>query len=323
MSRLEDLTGKTFGRLTVLRLAPKRGKTIYYVCKCSCGNIKEVAAKHLRSGATTSCGCYLREVIKKHGDTSTRLYKIHNHMLRRCFKDTKASKYYKDRGITVCSDWLDYRNFRDWALRNGYKDNLSIDRIDTNGNYCPENCRWATQKEQSRNTRRNNKLKGICVSEWCELLSIDESNVNYLRGRGLSTREALKKEYLLEKKKELPERIFSIDYEALDRYQGQANVTLNKDLSKEDILINSCLGLAGEAGEVIDIVKKWHGQGHPLDSKHIVLELGDVLFYLAGICFALDLSLAKVAKCNIIKICNRYGNSFDSYKSNNRKEGDI
>lgn len=323
MSKFKDLTGKTFGRLTVLGLAPKKGKQIYYICKCSCGNIKEVAAKHLRSGAIVSCGCYFTDKITKHGCANTRLYKIHDQILRRCYGDTASSKYYRDKGIKVCSEWLDYRNFHKWAYQNGYTDKLTIDRIDTNGNYCPENCRWVTRKEQSRNTTRNNKLKGICVSEWCELLDIDEPSVNSLRRKGLSTRGAIEEEYFLEKKKPLPSRVFDIDYGALDRYQGQANVTLNKEMSKTDILLNSCLGLAGECGEVVDIVKKWHGQGHPLDKKHIALELGDVLFYLAGICFSLNLSLGKVAKLNIIKICNRYGNGFNSDKSINRQENDI
>lgn len=320
-----DLTGHRFGRLLVLGRLPNRGKQLYYLCKCDCGKEKEVAAKHLRSGATTSCGCYVREINTKHNLSHTRLYKIYDHIKRRCYSDTDHSKYYKDKGITVCQKWLEsFEDFYNWSIQNGYKDNLTIDRINVNGNYCPENCRWVSRKEQSRNTTRNIKLQGICQSEWCELLAIDETKVSYLTlHKGLSLKEALKKEYFLEKNKNLPDRIFNLSFDTLDKYQAQANVTLNNSLSNDELLINCGLGLAGECGEVVDILKKWHGQGHCLDKKHIILELGDVLFYLAGICYALDTTLSKVAKINIIKICNRYGDKFDSEKSINRKEGDI
>lgn len=320
-----DLTGHRFGRLYVIKRLPNKGEQLYYLCKCDCGKEKEVAAKHLRSGATTSCGCYVRELNTKHNLSHTRLYKIYDHIKRRCYSKTDHSKYYKDKGITMCQEWLEsFENFYNWSIHNGYKDNLTIDRIDTNGNYCPENCRWASRKEQSRNTTRNIKLQGICQSEWCELLGVNELKVSYLTlHKNFSLKEALKKEYLLEKDKLLTDRVFNIPFDALDRYQAQANLTLNKLMNKNELLINCGLGLAGECGEVTDIIKKWHGQGHYLDEKHITLELGDVLFYLAGICYALDTALSKVAKMNIIKICNRYGDEFDSEKSQHRKEGDI
>lgn len=159
-TRLINLTGSKFGRLTVIgRANDKKGKT-YWHCVCECGTEKEVCASHLTSGRIVSCGCSsfdrISELNKTHGMTNTRLYNIWCGMHQRCYnKNLKNYRIYGGRGITVCQEWLDdFMNFYNWAMENGYADNLSIDRIDVNGNYEPSNCRWATDKEQSCNTRR-------------------------------------------------------------------------------------------------------------------------------------------------------------------------
>ena len=105
-----------------------------------------------------------------------------------------------------------------------------------------------------------------------------------------------------------------------NEYQKEAAKTINKSLSKEELVINSCLGIAGETGEFIEHIKKWQGQGHSLDKTHIVLELGDILFYIAQACTAFGVSLDHVAKMNILKLRKRYGDSFNSDKSINRKD---
>lgn len=187
-----DITGKRFGRLVVLKRAPNsRTKMTRWECLCDCGNKTIVHGAHLKRGAIKSCGCYTRELSRAmfttHGETNTRLHRIWKAMRERCrYKRNIHYKTYGGRGITVCKEWDEsFVAFRDWALKNGYADNLSIDRIDNNGNYTPENCRWATPKQQARNTTRTRLFNGRTLSEWAEILGIGRgvlSNRIYCRG---------------------------------------------------------------------------------------------------------------------------------------------
>jgi hypothetical protein len=176
--KLIDLTGQQFGRLTALRY--EDGK---WVCKCKCGNVVAILSGNLRAGRTLSCGCQKRDSnIKKnyvHGHRKERIYGIYHKILDRTTnKNDKAYKNYGGRGIGICKEWKnDFETFRKWALENGYTEELTIDRIDNNKGYSPENCRWTTRKVQNNNTRRNHfityKGQTKTLAQWAE-----EKNIN-------------------------------------------------------------------------------------------------------------------------------------------------
>lgn len=167
--------GDKFWRLTVVKATDKRlQRSIVYECACDCGNIVYTTRTRLVKGLTKSCGCLQKEraseLNKKHGMSNTKLFNIWQDMCKRCFYENHhAYNYYGGRGITVCNEWKnDFLSFYNWSISNGYKEGLSIDRINNNGNYCPENCRWTTMKIQSSNRRipdlsfsKNPNAKGV------------------------------------------------------------------------------------------------------------------------------------------------------------------
>lgn len=183
-----DITGKKYGRLTVIEFVGKnKHRAALWLCKCECGNTIIAHGASLRSGNTRSCGCLMREYSRKlnykHGISQTRIQNIYNGLKARCYnKNNPRYKSYGYRGVQICDEWLkSVKNFYDWAMSNGYKDDLTIDRIDNNGDYCPENCRWVNLQEQNRNTSRNRLFtmngKTQCVTDWAKVLGLNPVTV--------------------------------------------------------------------------------------------------------------------------------------------------
>lgn len=194
--KLNDLTGEKFGRLTVLERAKNHGKRTYWKCLCDCGREKDVGAYDLTSGKTKSCGCYSAGPRKSINLSESRLYQIWEGMISRCENKNKDNyQQYGARGICVCAEWHDFCAFMQWSLDNGYADYLTIDRKSTNGNYCPENCRWVSWETQNNN-RRNNRVLEIAgvkmtITQASGVFGVSKTTVYDRLSRGWSMEKAL------------------------------------------------------------------------------------------------------------------------------------
>ena len=183
----ENLVGQRFGRLVVLEdtkiMVPNRTQT-YQKCLCDCGNIVIVPKSYLKSEHTRSCGCWVKEMHTTHGLSQSRIYKVYSGMKKRCYdKNHKIYNRYGGRGITICDEWLnDFMAFYNWSMANGYQDNLTIDRIDNNKGYSPDNCRWVTMLEQAQNTSKNVNItykgKTQTISAWSRETGIPQNTIS-------------------------------------------------------------------------------------------------------------------------------------------------
>lgn len=183
MGKFIDLTGQRFERLVVAnRVGTAASGSALWRCICDCGKETNVSSNALRSGATLSCGCLGVEKrarsAYRHGGTGTRLYRIWDGMINRCHRKTSRNyANYGGRGITVCEEWRkDFSEFMRWALANGYRDDLTLERKDNDIGYCPENCCWITFKDQQNHKRDNHLItyKGEThnIAEWSEITGI-------------------------------------------------------------------------------------------------------------------------------------------------------
>lgn len=189
MPKLIDLSGQRFGRLTVIEragTATNRGKQPLWLCECDCGNTTIVGGCSLKSGNTKSCGCLRVDTVKAthttHGGSKTRLFRCWNNAKTRCYcPSSKDYKEYGARGIRMCDEWLqDFGTFQNWALGNGYSDSLTLDRINPDGNYCPENCRWVDIETQANNKRMcflTYNGETHTRKEWAEITGISRNNI--------------------------------------------------------------------------------------------------------------------------------------------------
>lgn len=203
-----DLTGQKFNKLTALYPNGEisiHGKNVVWMCKCDCGNYTTANTGQLRCGTKKSCGCavidHTANLNRTHGGRNERLYLVWMDMRRRC-RDKKDKNYskYGGRGIRVCPEWEDYAAFRKWAISTGYdktakRGECTIDRIDVNGDYCPDNCRWVDLELQANNRRSNVFItyngKTQTASQWSKELGFNKSLVGQRIGRGWSIELAL------------------------------------------------------------------------------------------------------------------------------------
>ena len=183
--------GSKYNMLTIVGICDHvKGTHRKCKCMCECGNVITADICNVVSGNTKSCGCLRSIRSAEHGfkpvhwETKTRLHTIWDGMRRRCYeKSNKDYCRYGERGIRVCDDWMDYTKFSSWAKANGYADGLTIDRIDTNGDYCPDNCRWATVMEQNNNRRSNHIViyngQQHTIAEWSRITGIPPKTLRY------------------------------------------------------------------------------------------------------------------------------------------------
>lgn len=209
---MENLTNKKFGNWKVIK--PDNNKNKYYICECDCGNIKSVNIYHLLDGSSKSCGCIQREknslrmkkLNTKHNLSKIKLYSVWHSILSRCYNKKNISyKHYGMKGVIVCDEWKNFINFYNWSIKNGYIENentktrnkITIDRINSNGNYEPNNCRWVNNYIQNNNKSNNKfytyKNKTLTLYEWSRILGINRVTLYDRLKAGYSIEKAFTK----------------------------------------------------------------------------------------------------------------------------------
>ena len=182
MSKHENLIGKRFGLLTVVNKSDSKNGCAIWECRCDCGNTTKARTSVLLSGHKQFCERCQSKLRGTTWKSDNRIYKAWRHMLQRCENaNDKFFACYGGRGIKVCTEWHNYEAFLEWSLNNGYAENLTIDRINVNGDYSPDNCRWATQKEQQNNKTNNCllTLNGVTKTkrQWSEETGIGYTTI--------------------------------------------------------------------------------------------------------------------------------------------------
>ena len=202
MSAKVDITGRRFGRWTVIRDSGQRSNSrVLWECRCDCGTVKLMSSNHLLKGRSLSCGCLRNELsLKKHtshGLSKQKIYRIWAGMIARCYCQ-KQSNYqnYGGRGISVCDEWhSNFCSFYEWSMKNGYKEDLTIERIDVNGDYCPDNCKWIPRSEQCNNTRQSHFItidgKTLTIKQWSKKIGMSDKVIRCRLRYGWNERDAV------------------------------------------------------------------------------------------------------------------------------------
>lgn len=189
----KDLTGMKFGKLTVIRKYGSKNNKIYWECICDCGNKTVISTDRLKGGHTKSCGCVRKENCTQkrfiHGKSKTRIYEIWCGIKERCCnKKSKSFSNYGGRGIKICDEWKSFEGFYKWAIKSGYSDTLTIERINFNGDYCPGNCTWIEKSEQAKNTRRNVFIEILgekkILEDWKKFMGWKSNKFSVRKARG-------------------------------------------------------------------------------------------------------------------------------------------
>jgi hypothetical protein len=189
--------GDVFGQWIVIDdTMDSKAREKKVLCKCSCGKVSAVYVRNLSSGASKSCGHVHQLNFLKHGKTKTRLHEIWLNIRKRCYSPNNTNyPNYGGRGISICKEWGDFETFEKWALDNGYEGLLTIERINVNGNYSPENCTWIPNNEQAKNTRHNIRLEfngeSKILSEWARTLSANYTTIRTRYHKGWKVSEIL------------------------------------------------------------------------------------------------------------------------------------
>lgn len=279
--RKEFYPGYKVNRLTIIKELPPTEKdsgrkSYQYLCKCDCGNIKIISHKSILRG-TKSCGCIsVEKTIERntsHGLRGYRLYEIYRHLVYRCTnKNYSDYKDYGFRGIEVCKEWLGenvFLNFEEWSLENGYSPELTLDRIDVNGNYEPQNCRWVTNVVQQRNKRNNfyitYKGETKTCAEWAEIKHINRYSLYYRLKAGWSVEKAL----------ETP-----IKYERVPSITSEDDERTTRNKRDYQRFITKCdnslseTKIAKEIGISLSSLQKWkNGKCHPTtEHMHTIIK---------------------------------------------------
>ena len=200
-SKPQNLAGMKFDKLTAIECVGRgRNKSALWRCRCDCGNEVQILSISLKQERPHSClSCKMQSAWNtrpSHKESNTRLYSIYYNMRKRCEKKNAVNySNYGGRGITVCDEWSDYKAFSEWAKSSGYSDNLTLERIYVNKGYSPENCCWATYKEQANNTRANHWIehdgKRMTLTEWANVTGLNKTTIFCRLKRGWSAEKAL------------------------------------------------------------------------------------------------------------------------------------
>ncbi|WP_114752346.1 hypothetical protein [Pleomorphovibrio marinus] len=199
MKMINIISGTKHNKLTILSEVDDNRKGRFVLCICDCKNKTTVNLASLRSGHVKSCGClrpHITKPTRTHCMSKTRIYRIWRNIKTRCFnKKVRSYEHYGARGISICDEWMDFIPFYEWSKKSGYKSNLTIERIDFNKDYCPENCTWIPLKDQAKNTRYAVLIDYMgekkCIAEWCRVLNISARMVVARRLSGWSDYDAL------------------------------------------------------------------------------------------------------------------------------------